>query len=143
MKKLLQSIILGFGFIAFVAAPIAVVATPQPVAAACESRFLGIPPWFRGLTDADCSIQAPESGEGGLSKFIWTIVLNIIEIALVLIGYIAVFFILFGGFQYLTGGGSATQTEKARKTILNAVIGLAIALGAVGITNLIFGLLNQ
>lgn len=149
LKKLFRTYMTGIAFALAFAAPVFAVASPQPVSAAtdCEPRFLGIPPWFRGLTqeiNGECSIKGPEAGaEGeGLSKFIWTIVLNIIEIVLVLVGYIAFFFILFGGFQFMTGGNNPGQTEKARKTILNAVIGLAIALGAVGITNLIFGLLG-
>ena len=42
----------------------------------------------------------------------------------------------------MTGGSVPGQIEKARKSILNAVIGLVIALGAIGITNLIFTIIN-
>lgn len=149
--KLIQKLkvaLLGFAFIAFAAAPLMAVATPTPVAAAsCESRFLFLPAWYRGLTDADCNIIGPGQADANgntleLSSFIWKIVLNIIEIGLMIVGYIAFFLILYGGFQYLTGGANPGQIESAKKTILNAVIGLVISIAAVAIVNLIFGLLG-
>lgn len=122
-----------------VASPVAAVALPKNVAAAgpCETSLLGIPPWYRGMTNDDCSIKNPND-LGGISAFIWRIVLNIIQIALVLIAYIAGFFILYGGFLFMTGGSNPSQVEKARKSILNAVVGLAISLSAVAITNFVF-----
>ncbi|MDB5163225.1 MAG: rane protein of unknown function [Candidatus Saccharibacteria bacterium] len=133
-----------------VASPIAAVALPQPVLAAdsgnCEKSILGIPPWYRGLTQADsngdCVIKSPDDS-GGLSAFIWKIVLNGIQIALVIAGYVALFYIIYGGFLFITGGGNASQVEKARKSILNAVIGLVISIGAIAITNLIFGVFGS
>ncbi len=142
MKKILRTVIAAGLFAFMFAAPVLSLIsplTPSASAADCDGRFLGIPPWYRGLTEgSECTIKAPESTEDGLSKFIWKIVLNGVEMALVIVVYIASFFILFGGFQYMTGGGNAGMIEKARKTILNAVIGLIIALGSVAIVNLLF-----
>lgn len=147
MKAFLRNLVLGGFFIFMVAAPVLAVATPQTsiVAAdpACESRPLGIPPWYRGLTGSspDCNLISPNDA-GGLGPFIWKIVLNIIEMVIVIVAYISVFFILYGGFQFLVGGSNPGMIEKARKTILNAVIGLVIAMGAIGITNLIFSIIS-
>jgi len=142
MKKL-RNILAPFLFVFLIASPIMAVATPLPatVSAACDDRVLGFPPWYKGLTSgAKCEIAGPDvNDENGLRKFITKIIVNIIEIGLVLVGYIAVFFILFGGFQFLTGGSNPAQIEKARKSILNAVIGLAIAIGAIAIVNLLIG----
>jgi len=139
----------------FVVTPVVALASPQPsyaqppsgtatgtVTKQCEYRILGMPTWFRGLTDTDCNIISPEKAPGGLSGFIWAIVLNIIEIGLFIAGYVALFFVIYGGFQFLTGGNNPSQIEKARKTILNAVIGLAISMGAIAIVNLIFRIIN-
>jgi hypothetical protein len=150
MKKLLKNFLFAGLFAFLIASPFATVVTPQTTFAAdpvnCESRaFLGIPPWYRGLTKTDstgeCTIMSPNDVAGGLSGFIWKIVLNIIEIGLILAGWIALFFIMYGAFLYITGGGNASQIEKARKSIFNAVIGLIISMGAIAITNLIFGAL--
>lgn len=151
MKNILKNIIFGGVFIFFVAAPVTSVALPQTTyakipAGGCEQNLLGvIPPWYRGLTKEEknnCVIKSPDES-GGLTTFIWKIVLNGIQIALVLASLIAFFFVLYGGFLFLTGGSNASQIEKGRKSIFNAVIGLVISMGAIAVTNLIFGLLGD
>lgn len=151
INQTIKSIFLGLGFVFFVAAPVQATLIAQPVSAAapnCEGRLFGAPPWFRGLTEVktvggvdECVIVSPDAA-GGLTAFIWKVVLNVIEMVLVFVVYIAVFFILYGGFLFITGGSNPSQTQKAKTAILNAVIGLAITLGAIAITNLIFSLLG-
>lgn len=143
MKKIFSYLFAAI-FVFFTAAPLAAVAMPQNVAAgpSCESTILGIPPWYRGLTNDECAITSP-SDSGDLSGFIWRIVLNIIQIALVLIAYISGFFILYGGFLYMTSNGNPSQVEKAKKSIFNAVIGLVISLASVAITNFIFDIVGS
>lgn len=51
---------------------------------------------------------------------------NLVDIALLWAGIIAFFYVLFGGFLYLTAGGDAGATDKARKTITNAIIGIVL-----------------
>ena len=143
-----------FVFSLLVAAPVFTVATAPTAAAAeinCEPRFAGIPPWYRGMTvkqtnpstgQEECVIKSPGDGEDNVQNFVLKLAFNIIEIGLVLAGYVALFFILYGGFQFLTNGSEPAAVVKARMTILNAVIGLAISLGAVGIINLVFGILG-
>ena len=153
--KLLKKIVVTLGFALFVAAPVFSVAVPQTThaissTADCEVRILGIPPWYKGLVGKDssneCSVVTPGAELNGaeleLSAFIWRIALNIIEIALFIVGYISVFFVLYGGFLFLTGGDNASKVESARKTILNALIGLGISIGSVVVVNLIFGIIE-
>lgn len=146
MKAQLKNIVLGVFFIFAVAAPVMTVASPQTAAAVttCEGRFLGIPPWYRGLTNNNpptCDLKSPDE-VGSLGSYIWRIVLNIIEMAIVAMTYITVFFILFGGFLYITGGTNPSQIERARKTIINAVIGLVVAISAIALTNLVFTIIT-
>lgn len=115
-------------------------ATPSTAAAAgCDNYFLTIPPWYRGLTDGNCNIVSPGNSTPELQKFIWTIVLNIIEIMLHLVGYVTIFFIIFGGFKYMTAAGSSDGMAKAKTTIMNAVIGLVLSIVSIAIVNLVAG----
>lgn len=128
------------GSFSSVAAPV----TAQ--AATCgDARFLTIPAWYNGLTQQDprgnCVVKGPGSGEAGLRTFVWKIVLNVIEIALHLIGYITIGFIIFGGFKYMLSAGSADGMAKAKTTIMNAVIGLVLSIMSIAIVNVVAGAL--
>jgi len=140
MKNILKTTLLAGFFMFMVASPVLAVTSPvaPQASAACDDSVLGIPPWYRGLTNSDCSIKSPSPTENGLQIFIWTIVLNVIEMALVITAYIAVFFILYGGFQFIVGGSNPDAVSRARKTILNAVIGLIVAMSAIAINKFIF-----
>lgn len=145
--KRLKTLMIGIAFIAFAAVPLVVVAAPPTSAAftnapECEGRLLGIPPWFRGLALKDsagnCGVASPNDVNGGLQGFIWKIALNIVEMGMVIAAYVAFFIILYSGFLFLTNGSNPSVVEKARVGIINAVIGLAIALAAIAIVNVIF-----
>jgi hypothetical protein len=110
----------------------------------CSQGFLTFPTWFRGLVKVgeaapgvyECVIESPND-VGGIGPFITHIALNVIEIGMQLVGYLAAGFILYGGFMFLTSQGAPDATAKARKTILNAVIGLIISIVAVAAINFI------
>ena len=138
MKKKIQNWMAALLFVTTIGGATLAVATPQTSFAACGDTLLTFPAWFKGLTDGNCNIQSP-SAVGGISKFIWIIVLNVIEMGLQLVGYIAAGFIIAGGYKYLISAGSADGMVKARKTILNAIIGLGISIFSVAIVNLVSG----
>ena len=109
---------------------------------ACAGRFLTFPVWYRGLTvsSSDCNLK-PFSGSGkdsGIGTYVGVIALNVIEMVLQLIGYISAFFIIYGGFIYMTQGSEQNKIEQAKKTILNAVVGLVVSIFSIAIVNLIF-----
>lgn len=158
MKKVLTNIITAGAFLLFAVVPtasLAVMAVPSATyaedaadktstgAAAnadkCGAPILGVRPWYYGLTDADCNIKGP-ADQDGLSTFIWAIVLNVIDAVLTIVAYIAVALIIYGGFLFMTGGGVATQIEKGRKTVMNAVIGLVLAMGSIGLVRFVFNI---
>ena len=55
-------------------------------------------------------------------------VINIVQWALGFLGLIAVIFILYGGFVWMTAGGNEEKVGTAKKVISAAVIGLIIVL---------------
>lgn len=106
------------------------VAVPQPAlqfAAPCSARILTFPAWYNGLS---CT-----GGKPKLTKLndVWKIALNIVEVLIGAAVYIAVGYVMWGGFKYIKSQGDPGKITDARGAILNAIVGLAIALGAVAI----------
>lgn len=137
MIKKLQTTILALALIVTGTLAMSTAAYAAPAAGgACGGRFLTFPNWYDGLTAADCTIQAPA---GDPTKLVWTIVGNVVEIILQVVAYVSTGYIIYGGFRYIISQGTSEGMAKAKKTILNAVIGLVIAIFSVAIVNLISG----
>jgi len=107
---------------------------------ACTARFLTFPAWYRGLPRQGCTIKSPGNGTSdSLTKFIFTVVVNIIEIGLQLVAYAAVGYVIYGGFKYLTAAGDPSRVTAGRKIITNALIGLVLSFMSIAIVNLVAG----
>ena len=72
------------------------------------------------------SIESIDIGLG--TADLRTTVINILRWALGFMTLLAVVFIIYGGFMWLTAGGSEDRVEKAKQIITAAVIGLIIIL---------------
>ena len=71
-------------------------------------------------------------------------VMTIINFVLLIVGTIAVLFLIIGGFRYVISAGNTDQKEKAQKTITYSIIGIVIVLLAFVIVMTINNiLLNQ
>jgi len=107
------------------------------IAATCSKTFFGIPPWYQYLDKAGkinhttCQIENIKL-PGDLSD-LTLIVLGIIDILLRLAGMIAVGYVIWGGIQFVTSEGAPDRTKKAQGTIINALIGLAIAIVSIAV----------
>lgn len=64
---------------------------------------------------------------------------TILKTTFAIIGALAVIFIIVGGFQYVLSGGDPNNTNRAKETILYAVIGLAVSLLAFTIVDFVVG----
>jgi ABC-type Fe3+ transport system permease subunit len=97
------------------------------------SHFLTFPTWYEYIHDpGNCkAIQIT-----GIND-VWLIVAAVIEILLRVAGIFAVVFIMYGGFQYLTSQAEPDKVNKAKHTIINALVGLIIAILASVIINFI------
>lgn len=65
------------------------------------------------------------------------IVGRIINIVLGVLGSLALGLMIYSGFLWMSSGGNADQVSKAKKTLFNAAIGLAIILASWGITTFV------
>lgn len=54
-------------------------------------------------------------------------------------GALAVLIIIVAGFYYVTANGNAQQITRAKDTIVYAVVGVAVILGAFVLTNFVIG----
>ena len=78
-------------------------------------------------------IESGEGTDGGIAlgdQDLRVTITNIINVALSLLGIVAVVVILIGGFKWMTAGGNDDQVTVARKWIFSGIIGLAIILSA-------------
>ena len=122
----------------------------------CANSFLGLEPWDAffpnswfggpsGLAGDKCTLNAnvnwilPSNGQSGLLLIGLAILDDLIRIAtLVAVGYV-----IYGGFQYMTSNGDPGGTKKAQQTIINALVGLVIAILAASIVSFIGGKLGS
>ncbi|MDZ4221355.1 MAG: pilin [Patescibacteria group bacterium] len=75
--------------------------------------------------------QVDVSHDAGL----YTKISAIINILLGFIGVVALVYILYAGFRWITASGNEDQVTEARNNIRNAVIGLVVVFLAFVITN--------
>ena len=66
-----------------------------------------------------------------------TTISGVINVALSLLGIVALVIILVGGFQWMTAGGNEEKVTEARKRIFAGIIGLAIILSAYAVARFV------
>ncbi|MBI5230526.1 MAG: hypothetical protein HY981_04490 [Candidatus Magasanikbacteria bacterium] len=105
--------------------------TPVPIDTTNGNKALGI----EGIGNSNSESLSGSTGLG--NKDIRVTVGNIINVALGLLGIVAVVIILIGGFEWMTAGGNEEKTGEAKKRIIAGVIGLAIILSAYAIAKFV------
>lgn len=110
-----------------------------------------LPAFAENCTDicsAECTsvpddIKAASGCSGYAIPEIQSVAVNIINGIILVLGTVAVIFIIYGGVTYMTSLGDPGKIKKARDAILYAVIGLVICVLAYAITNFAINLVNQ
>lgn len=108
-----------------------------------SANFLSFPTWYKFLPhsfdpganaapdDDSCKIDVNIPADAP------KILLALFEIILRVGTLVAIGFVIFGGFTFITSDGQPDKAKSARWTIYNALIGLAITVSGVGIVNLL------
>lgn len=131
IKKRFQYVILAVFASLSVGFMTPIVAT---VEAKCTgSRVLTFPTWQNGMPGT-CSQPKIEK----LNDF-WIVVMNFIEVLLQIVAYVSAGYIIWGGFKYMKSEGDPGKISEAKAAILNAVIGLVIALSSVALVAFVQG----
>ena len=81
-----------------------------------------------GLTPMQAGALAARASDQPLNLFgAAGILTQISNSAMYLIGALAVFMLIFGGFKYVISGGDAAKVTAAKNTILYAIVGVVVA----------------
>lgn len=111
----------------------------QTFAAGCDKpEFFGLKPWYYYLqlqqdpNTGQCEVINFVLFEPGKNSSFLLIALVIVDDLLRVAAMVAVGFLIWGGIQYVTSQGSPDATGKAQNTIINALVGLVIALISAG-----------
>lgn len=122
IRKIIQTaavtLVMAFAF------ALPVVTTDGPVASAAAPASV-----TQGVKDAT------PSGAGTVP--LATLIKNIVNILLFVVGVASVIIIIIGGLRYVTSAGDSSQISGAKNTILYAVVGLVVATMAFAIVNFV------
>jgi hypothetical protein len=80
-----------------------------------------------GISCADignCSAKTPTIGSGFS---------NIVNILLILVGALAVIFVIISGVQMVFSAGNAKRFQQARESLIYSAVGVGLAIAAYGI----------
>jgi len=93
----------------------------------------------QGLTSVQN--EFPRSGIAS-ARTVTDLIALIIRWLLIIMGAIAVLFVVIGGYQYMTSAGNEEAAEKGKKTLINALIGVVIAIMAYVIVTVVVNLVS-
>ncbi len=126
MRRPRLSTLLGFLSVLILGAGLAVPAFAQTTGGPLASGFAAF------MADAGFTAQAS----------LPLIIARLIRTAITFLGILAVGFVLYGGFLYMTAGGDQARVKSAKSVLINALIGLVIVLSSFAIASFVIGRLE-
>ena len=139
IKRYARIFVVALALFSFVFTPLtpayAATSTTRVTGLACPGQegIFGVRAWYFNLCNGDGNVSVGIHPE----EFIAQLAVNLLSIVLMVCGYIAVGFVIWGGIKYILAAGDAGKIASAKTTIQNALVGLLIALSAVAISTLI------
>lgn len=96
--------------------------------------FFGISAVFGASLEEQLNIGLNYATAAGLgTRDLREVIFLIINIILGFLGVVAVLIIMYGGFLWMTSGGDARKLERAKRMLVNAVIGLVLVFASYAI----------
>jgi hypothetical protein len=144
LKRLLATIGLGASLV------LAIIAVPLPAQAAAfptagnTGNCTGDLASFLGLKNWDACLEKDDKGVPQFKDLadLWRIAIVIIEDIIKIGGYLAVGYLIWGGFKYIKAQGEPGELTQSRTIITNSIIGLVIVLISVAIVQFIAGMIT-
>lgn len=93
----------------------------------------------KGLTEANKAIEEIGAKTGSTGVPLTTLIANLINVVLSVMGIVFVVLIVYAGILYMQAGTDPKKADTAKKIIVNAVIGLVIVVAAYAISSFIIG----
>ena len=122
IQKIKSFMVLSVAMLTF-GAPMLV---PVAVSAACQPGNTiqnKIGEGIDGATGVNGSCQdATDTGAGSLQA----VAKKVVNIFSIIVGIVAVIFVIYGGFRYITSGGDSGSVGNAKNTLIYALVGLVI-----------------
>lgn len=120
ITKIKRNLLLVVGVLTIIA-PVAV---PLSVSADCGTNIGGsVKDGLNATSNTpgkfDCDKDSSTEGIGKIAK-------NVVNIFSFVVGAISVIMIIYGGFRYITSGGSSEGVGAAKSTLIYAIVGLVI-----------------
>lgn len=110
----------GMAMLALLLVPVLAVVPAQAADInTCLSQGSGL----NGKLSGDCQ---PDGNAGQGTDDISDIMTLIVNVISIIVGFISVIMIIWGGMKYVTSGGESNKITSAKNTILYALIGLVI-----------------
>ncbi|MBI4433441.1 hypothetical protein HY632_01590 [Candidatus Uhrbacteria bacterium] len=106
------------------------------VAAAAASVGLTVLPFVAHAASINTGIDFG-TATGLSTRDVREVIARIINVAMGLLGIVAVVIILAGGFMWMTAGGAEEKVAKAKKLIFQGIIGLAVILTSYAIARFV------
>lgn len=128
MKQSIKTILTSLSVIAALLFPVMAPLTAHaagidPLGTACK----------QGTNQSSQICKANQPAQSG----VFTILKNVINILLIVVGIVAVIMIVVGGLRYVLSAGDSNAINGAKNTILYAVVGLVIAVLSFSIVNFV------
>ena len=126
-------------------------ASTGPCTLKASYGFLGFPTWYKYLDGARVSADSAgdtipvassnDTCEPQLNSITdtWRVVAAVIEMLIHISTLVAIGFIVYGGVTYTISQGQPDKTKQALRTIINALVGLVIAIVATALISFIAG----
>jgi hypothetical protein len=106
--------------------------SPTPTTSPTPAGGSGATPPATSLDNSGCPVPGTDFkfpcplGERGVNQIIG----NLIKWVLGVVGGLFLVMFVYGGFQYIISGANSKNAELGKKTLINAVIGITIVIGA-------------
>jgi hypothetical protein len=106
--------------------------------AAAASLPTGLNNAFSDRADTPLPTIAEQKGAGYSNEADFqTIVGAVVTLVLGLLGVVFLVLAIYAGYSWMTAGGNEETVEKAKKTIVNSIIGIIVVLAAYALSRLI------